>query len=645
MILLFINQVCLPVISGNMLNISPDDDVYDESICKQDINQCVPGYTWSLSNKIKNQRKHAENGNMNKSKQVSTIPSGDRAMLERQSKLIDTAVDKAMAKLNQGVDKRLEALENKFQQKLETSQKALLAEMKQLFEKNRVPPPPPRTVTIAQTTLDVVKIDDAIRLNHVDEYLNLIGKQGRWLLLQQMRDKPEVEMLLPRCADDLIQEACNWTPGLVSVVDNAIKQAQIPLTDADTLFRQLGHSILQVTNMRATRPPEPQVGYKRVADPAVTSPPKKKRMFDNLLLNLHDIDSQLKPTAPPTNLAQHERELLNQRIGDVRDRAAASGHVDVLQRLQHLESLIDAQGPSDEVTGRKAMMNTARYNPAYTPSAPLLPDTTRNNAGAATAALNEVHRWLAGNALMFPSFERIWKATQKNRPFDSQNINDIRDLILWLQRQLREKEGTIPSSRCKTLTKELHTVQEHLNRFRGDSPHLKVACSMFCDTVVEQRSFGAAALSVLVQGVSSAKAAKLQATTTQSSRYNNNRYGQGSYNNNRYGRGSYTNNNSTKGTEVYFQHNGGWSKRPSIYPNQKGLGPAVCYWCGTEGHYKRDCSYNLQGTPVPIDRFCTVWNTNPSACPGTRVCRKVHRCSTCRAPHPATNCAKVAANL
>ena len=627
----------------------------DSEFCNSGARKCIPSYCWSISRILRNQRKHAENGNM--STQPSNIPSASSkaavnaatVVVQQASKKINADMKKKLNKMQANVEEQLGKQQENMEKQLVKQQEEtlkqqqefqnnLMAQMTKLFaEQNqkRQPPPPPRRVTIAQSSLDVKQVTDAIDATDMDAYLNAIGNQGRWLLLQQMRGQPEINALLPRCADDLIQESVTWSTMQLSVVDNAIKTAKLSMQDADTLKLQLAHAVLSVTDIRAAHRAhlEPQVGQKRVAAPVVDREVKKPRgnYFNKIMSQLECMD----PPPAPDVLSPAEMKIINARIASIKARNNHTGQQHAVdQRLTSLETLLRARPPASEFEARDGLMNTDRFQPGIAPAPPMLQQGNRNNPGAASAALNEVHKWLAGNFLVFPSFERMWKATQKNRPFNSQNVNDIRDLILWLQRQLRERESVVPSSRYRELTNSFHTVQSHLNRFSGDSPHLMVACQMFCASVVENRSFGLLAVNALAHGVASAKAAELHGSqNNKSNSYQNNSY-RSRFNNQKNG---YNNNAGSSNYSYNNTYNGNRS-------NAKNHSNSVCFYCGNTGHTQPTCNYNLQRTEVPLQNFCVVYNTLGKSCRGTLSCHKVHRCNKCRGKHTAFQCQAAQAN-
>ena len=500
---------------------------------------------------------------------------------------------------------------------------------------------PARYVKIAQTSIDTGRVDECLDSGDIKGYLDAIGNQGRWLLLQQMKRDAAMKAFLPPCADDLIQNTIAWDATQVDFVDFAISKSKVPLVNADKLLLTLGESVINIVNQN-TENRVSNVGDKRQAVDDFVAPPAKKQKIDLLLQRLNDLEHRVaKPSHVP------DIGDLNNAGGRVSSQPTPAEQV-LEKRIEELQQKVDAMAPQTEVGGRRAMYNVQGYNQAWTPDPAVL--RPPNNASA--TALSEVHKWLQGNSSI-PSFARMWRAAQKNNAFNPKDVSHVRGVILWLETTIRslnnldhsvfktvyvsvykKLEQNIPGPRFKDLVNQFTEVQRRLNNLDSSSIPAQTSCTLFCESVVEAGGFTTSTLSILDNGVVRQREAKLIA---QNSLYQNSYNGGGknsNYTNRSTGRGFY----NKKGPATYFEKNNTWVAHDSRRKNP------VCFWCGQPGHYVRNCRYKEQGVPVPIDRFCIKFNAG-SYCPGTAQCHKVHRCDKCRGSHAAVHCAQAKASL
>ena len=599
-------------------------------------------YTWSFSRIKRNQLQHSINGNPPTPSPVSQIPSKDqKALIQKAVNTTRKAMQKDMEEQSQRHTERMDAQAKKYDDQMEKIQKnhqAAMAELKQMITTMAKPPPPPPPPTKHVTFVDLPKtklfateidnalIESAIQAQNWKDYCNHIGNEGRWLLLQQMQNNPNMTSFVPQCANDTVQVARNWPPNIILVVDAILSTGSIPMQNAETLKSNTGEAIVNLTNRRVN---QNQLKRSRESNFSPTPAAKRQRGSDTLggLPNLP-------PNSSPTT-TQGWAEVLQLLQQKVHGPAVP----DVNTRLAHLEQQLRNQGPTNEINGRQHVMNPTTYTPGYISEPPTTKPTTTKSA------LDEVHAWLNGNSDSFPSFEKIFKSAQKPKSFDRTSLADIREALLILQQNLLTTP--VPTHREVELRRQFLEIEQQLNAFTGyESIERETTCQQFCESVVREKGFGQLSRAVLINGVATNKNLEARRTSgTQYSNYSNNysnnkRYG-GRYNNHSYNNSSsnYRRNSYNKyGPKPGYRDrvvDGDYYATGRFVPAQKFEGH--CYYCLETGHIQDDCPYALQGRKVDRAKFCVSYNNGGRhACRGS--CGKIHRCMNCGVKHPRYKC-------
>ena len=598
-------------------------------------------YSWCLSRKKRNQAQHSINGNPTTTSSVSKIPSKDeKAIIQKAVNFTRKAIQKDMEAQAQKHNEQMDAQEKKHDDKMEQIQKshmASMAELKQMITNMaKPPPPPPKHVTFVDlpkiklfaTEIDSALIESAIQAQNWTDYCHHIGNEGRWLLLQQMQNTPNMQSFVPQCANDTVQEARNWPSNIILVVDAILSTGSIPMQNAETLKSNTGEAIVNLTNRRVNQ--NQLSGFKRSRESNFTPTPAAKRPRESATLGgLPNFSQKSSPATTPG-----WAEVLKLLQDQVHGPAAP----DVNTRLTNLEQQLRNQGPTNEISGRQDIMNPLKWTPGYISEPPTTKPTTTKSA------LDEVHAWLNGNSNSFPSFEKIFKSAQKPKSFDRTSLADIREALLILQNNLLTTP--VPTHREAELRRQFLEIEQQLNAFTGyDSIERKTTCQQFCESVVREKGFGQLSRAVLINGVATNK--NLEARRTAGNQYsnysnnysNNKRYG--GYNNNSYNNSSsnYRNNSYNKyGPKPGYRDrvvDGDYYATGRFVPGQKFGGR--CYYCLESGHIQDDCPYQLQGRRVDRSKFCVPYNNGGrQACRGG--CGKIHRCMNCGVKHPKYKC-------
>ena len=600
-------------------------------------------YSWTISRKKRNQAQHAANGNsrptgtLPKAPPVSSILSASqKVQLQQTQQMITTAVNTGVQKEMELLEKRIDAKMTNTVNLMANKQLGELANLTKLVtslreekkeQRVRVAAEPP-LIRLAQTTINPTAVTDAIQATNWEEYLNAIGNEGRWILLQQMANDKELKKLTPLCADDPVQEAIKWLPFTTQIVDAVLKASGVPMQDATVLQSNMGESLVRMTNRRMAA--SQGGGVKRshkdleVAD---NEPPKRPRIVPSV------------PRGPQQN--QSEVTEGWNAVRNLLHPAPPSppiGYDALLARLASLEQAVASQGPTNETTGRSAMYATHAYNPAYVPAPPSTKSTT------AKTALDEVHAWLNGKSPSFPSFERIFKAAQKAGSFDRKSLTDVREAVLLLQHFLLNCTPPVPPQREKELRRTLLDVVSQLNEFTGsDSTQRQTTCQQFCEAVIREAGFGHNARAVLINGIVTDKNAEAKYPTNSypyrsygQSRFG---YGKNSYGKNSYGNNSYQNSYGPRPGYRDRVRDGDYYASGRFVPGNRRNNNEMCFYCAEIGHRRNECPYQLTGDKVDRSKFCTVWNSKGrGACFHPRFCKKVHRCLNCGRDHPAMEC-------
>ena len=88
-------------------------------------------------------------------------------------------------------------------------------------------------IKLFATEIDSALIESAIQAQNWKDYCHHIGNEGRWLLLQQMQNTPNMQSFVPQCANDTVQEARNWPSNIILVVDAILSTGSIPMQNAE----------------------------------------------------------------------------------------------------------------------------------------------------------------------------------------------------------------------------------------------------------------------------------------------------------------------------------------------------------------------------------------------------------------------------
>ena len=246
--------------------------------------KACPSYTWCVSNKEANRLMHASNGNMEEENYSPTRDAEEeeeeleeplaerpdrpaRSLRHRlgRSNFNSTDMLQHLKQLQDDHERSMKAQEKKWEgllKKLEENHEETLAQREDEHNKQahafqqqitdlsslltnfidsqkkeaakpeaRRRDSPARTYRIGTHVIDVDQLQKTIDENNRAAYLNLIGREGLWVLLQSLSD--EVPDFVQRRGD--LDNAAKWTDIEIDQIDNLLVVFKVPLKNTDEL--------------------------------------------------------------------------------------------------------------------------------------------------------------------------------------------------------------------------------------------------------------------------------------------------------------------------------------------------------------------------------------------------------------------------